>query len=59
MPDDKRKTVCTVDHANKQSDAAGFNSCDFWLKRAEQLRAARQRADPARFRRDQTIYGAS
>ena len=53
MSDDKRYNVCTVDHANKQSDALGFNPYDYWLKHAEWLKVARQSQPSPRFRRDQ------
>lgn len=53
MSDDKRNTVCTIDHANKQSDAVGFNPYEFWLKQADRLKAARQNPTADAFRRDQ------
>jgi len=53
MSNDERNNVCTVDHANKQSDALGFNAYEYWLKHAEWLKAARQGQPPGSFRRDQ------
>ncbi len=55
MSSDKRNNLYTVDHANKQSDALGFNPYEYWLKHAEYLKAARQAQPSGRFRRDQAV----
>jgi len=57
MSRDKRKNVCTIDHANKQSDALGFNAYEYWLKQARRLKAARERPDGGGFRRDRNRQG--
>ena len=56
MPEEKRKNVCTVDHANKQSDALDFNPYEYWRKQAEWLKAVRQGESITGFRRDRTRY---
>jgi hypothetical protein len=52
MSGEKRKPVCTIDHANKQSDAQGFNPYEYWLKQARRLKAAKKRQPAENFRRD-------
>lgn len=52
MSDDKRKTVCTIDHAAKQSDARNWDAYEYWLRQARRLRAARKRHKDDEFRRD-------
>lgn len=52
MSGDKRKALCTVDHAAKQRDALGFDAYEYWLKQVRRLKAAKQRRRDDRFRRD-------
>ncbi len=52
MSGNNDKTVCTIDHANKQGDAQDFNPYEYWLRQARRLKAAKQRHDTDRFRRD-------
>lgn len=52
MSGDKRKPLCTVDHANKQGEARDWNAYEYWLKQARRLREARKRPRDAEFRRD-------
>lgn len=57
MSADKPKTVCTIDHTNKQSDAFGFDPYEYWLKQARRLKAAKERRAGDRFRRDANDTG--
>lgn len=52
MSGDNRKTACTIDHANKQSDAHDFNPYEYWLRQARRLKAAKYRQESGSFRRD-------
>lgn len=52
MSNDKRKTVCTIDHAAKQSEARDWDAYEYWLRQARRLKAAKKRQGDDKFRRD-------
>jgi hypothetical protein len=52
MSDEKRKSVCTIDHANKHKEILEARPYTWWLKNAEQLKAARRDRRSGSFRRD-------
>lgn len=52
MSGNNDKTVCTIDHANKQGEARNHDHYEYWLRQARRLKAAKQRHDADRFRRD-------
>jgi len=43
MSEEKRKQYCSVDHANKQSEAFGSDPYQFWLNQVRRRRAMRAR----------------
>jgi hypothetical protein len=53
MTDDKHRTMCTVDHTNKQSDAIDWNPYNYWL------RLARLRKEAMQLSRDRPSQGSA